>query len=169
MSMEFNHESEFFFPWQIDEQGEYLGFIAEEGTFYLRHHNTRMFLFPEEKDMDHIFVVADDEQSCLWIWRQTMEDRVGPGAFGALCDQLFEKGFNVAEAEEPSPLDIRIWEQSFDMKYLKQPTKKSIIDGIVEVAMKNIDCEWKYVQDEDWFINYQFSLHPEDTRDAESE
>lgn len=144
----FEQQPRFEFPWNRDEQGEYLKIrISDDKTIELREDTTLMYLFPDQPEADHLFVythMEDDQYYGFRIWRQLFDDILGEGAFSSLCDELFDKGFDCADDEEPSPLDIQAWEQTFNREYIKP----NPIDKIVELAMANFDDAWKYYSSE---------------------
>ena len=136
-------EPQYNFPWQYDTE-YFLGVKTEYGDIEMRPSTTMLYLFPEHPEVDHIYVmmeVLDDETSRgMRLFRQHV-DRLGEGAFGVLVDQLVEHGFDIADDEEPSELDIEAWEQAFNKTY--DPIQK-----LVQLAMQNFEAEWDYYQDE---------------------
>lgn len=139
-----NHEVNYNFPWQYDNEF-YLGVKTEYGNIEMRQSNTELYLFPEHPDIDHIYImqeVLDDETSRGYRLFRGHCDRIGPGAFSAMVDQMIEHGFDIAEDEEPSELDIQAWQEAFNKEY-------NPIDKLVQLAMKNFESEWIYYQDEE--------------------
>lgn len=147
MSVEREPAPQFNFPWLHDEHGDYMIFRSESGDFNLRPETTRMYLFPDQPQADHIFIFTHEQDDMVMgarIWRETLDDALGDGAFGALCDQLFERGFDCADDEEPSELDIKAWEQSFGREY----ERPDPFEKIVALAIANLDAEWAYYSQE---------------------
>lgn len=143
----FEQEPTYTFPWRQDAEGYYLVFKTDEGTFTARDTNTLMYLFPDQPEADHIFIIMSEEDDMIRgarIWRRMFDEALGEAAFGQLCDQMFERGFDVAEDEEPSDLDIAAWEQTFGETY----NKPNPIDKIVELAMRNFDAAWRFYSEE---------------------
>lgn len=90
--------------------------------------------------------MEDDQMYGYRLWRITFDNALGEGMFGKLCDELFEKGFDCADDEEPSPLDIKAWEQTFNTEYVKP----NPIDKLVELAMKNFEAKAEYYLGHEW-------------------
>lgn len=144
----FEQEPTYSFPWHEDAYGPYLTFRTDEGDFTARPETTLMYLFPDQPEADHIFIFThEDEQGQIFgarIWRRMFDEALGEAAFGQLCDQMFERGFDVADDEEPSPLDIQDYENTFGEPYIKP----NPIDKIVELALRNFDDAWRYYSEE---------------------
>lgn len=135
------------FPWHEDEYGPYVTFRLDEGDFTARPGTTRMYLFPDQPEADYIFIYTHHENDMARgakIWRRMFDEALGEAAFGQLCDQMFERGFECAEDEEPSDLDIAAWEQTFGETYIKP----NPIDKIVELALRNFEDAWRYYSEE---------------------
>lgn len=135
------------FPWQYDTE-HFLGIKTEFGDLQMRPSTTELYLYPDDPEIDHIYIVKelkDDGTSLGYrIFREHC-DRIGPGAFGALVDQLIEHGFDIADDdEEPQDSDINAWEQAFNRKY----ERPNPIDKIVKLAMKNWDAGMQYYLEE---------------------
>lgn len=145
--MSVEREPQHQFPWQRDQQGEYLNIRSEHGLYEIRQENTLMYLFPDQPDADHIFIYSHEDEGAVYgarIWRIAFDDILGAGAFGSLYDQMFDRGFEMAPDEEPSPLDIQSWENHFQREYVKP----NPIDKIVELALRNFDDAWRYYSEE---------------------
>lgn len=145
--MEKQPNPQYEFPWQEDAYGPYVTFRSGQGDFTARPETTLMYLFPDQPEADHIFIFTHEEDDMIMgarIWRRMFDEALGKEAFGQLCDQMFERGFDVAEDEEPSDLDIAAWEQTFGETYIKP----NPIDKIVELALRNFDQAWEYYSQE---------------------
>lgn len=135
------------FPWQIDAEGEYLKIRSGEGIFELRDSTTLLYLFPDQPEADHIWIqlYEEEEQNMgIRIWRQFVDDALGEGSFSELCDEMCDRGFEIADDEVPSPLDIQAWEEAFDKPY----EVRTSVDKLVELALKNFDSAWAYYEGE---------------------
>ena len=136
------------FPWQEMDSGEpYLVFKNNGNEFIVHRENTMMYLFPEYPQADHIWIslgdYPDGREKGMRIWRSIL-DEIGDGVFNSLCDQMYDRGFDMADDEEPSPLDVKAYEE----KYGEPLHKNGTIDQIVHLAMKNFDAEWAYIASE---------------------
>lgn len=136
------------FPWKCDAEGEYLIFrVSDDTVFEIRDDNSLLYLFPGESEIDHVFIPTHEDEDCWYgyrLWRRDLDEVLGKGAFTALCDQMFDKGFEVAPDEEPSELDIKCWEERFGENYRAKTN-----DTIVALAVSHLDEEWKYY-DKEW-------------------
>lgn len=140
----------FEFVWHKDAEGEFLRLKCNGESLEARNINTIMYLFPDQPKYDHIFVITEDEGD---RWRgvhlfRGHIDKLAEGAFGNLCDQMFERDFEVAPDEEPSLEDIEIYNEYFGVRAI-ETTATDTIDEIVKVAMANIDAEIDYIEGEE--------------------
>lgn len=147
MSYEINHEhhENYDFSWQEDEEGQYLVFRYQDERLRVCSANTIMYLFPDQPQYDHIFVITDDEGD-KWQGIRLFREHINilaPTAFSDLCDQMFDRGFEVAPDEEPADDDIAIYNDTFGIETTAVDTTETI-DKIVELAMAHIDAELAY-------------------------
>lgn len=137
---------EYNFPWQYDNE-HYLRVTTEFGEIQMRASTTELYLYPEDPEIDHIYIIKelkDDGTSMGYRLFREHCDRLGPGAFTSLVDQLLDHGFDMVDEEEPQESDIEAWEQAFKREY----ERPSSIDKIVKLAMKNWDAGMKYYLEE---------------------
>lgn len=142
MSIEREPSPTYNFPWQADAEGHYLIFRTEQGAFEARDTNTMMYLYPDMPEVDHVWIQVDEQQG-FRLFREHV-DIIGEGAFGALCDQLFEHDFQLSPEEEPQESDLAAFREAFG----REPQRHNPIDRIVKLAMKNFEAEWKYLSGE---------------------
>lgn len=133
------------FPWKQDDDVYYLKLKAGDSVILMHPYNTIMFLYPEYPEADHIWIHmgdnSDGTMQGIRLWRENI-DALGDGAFGQLCDEMFEREFDLAEDEEPSPLDRQAYEETFGRQVEKD------LGSIVLKAMTNFEQAWEYYSEE---------------------
>lgn len=132
------------FPWQQDAEGYYLVFNTDQGAFEARDTNTMMYLYPDMPEADHVWIQVDESYG-FRLFREHI-DRVGEGAFGSLCDQLFEHGFEMSDEEDPQECDIEAFYEHFN----RRPESINTIDKIVKLALDNLDAKAEYYIGHEW-------------------
>lgn len=144
-----NHEKEpYSFPWQWDTEA-YLVIATDYGRIELRPSNTELYLFPEDPEIDHIYIMKqqnpDGTSMGYRLFREHC-DRLGEGAFSALVEQLIDNGFEIADDEDPSDMDIEAWETLFQREY--EPPNS--IEKLVKLAMDNFEQKSEYYLGHEW-------------------
>lgn len=139
MSAEVPERTPYEFPWKQDAEGDYITFKHEDGVAQMRPTNAIMYLFPDQPEYDHVFIITEDDGDSWQGIRlfRPMIDKLAPNAFGDLCDQMFARDFELAPGEEPSEEDIEVYRENF-------PEPVKTIDELVRLAMRNIDAEIDY-------------------------
>jgi hypothetical protein len=149
--MEREPQPEFNFPWQEDEDGPYLLFRTNMGVTEIRPWNTEIYLFSDYPEANHVWhepTECEDDDVVRHGFRLDKEDTdkaIGEGAFEAMVWTLQQHDFFTIEREKPEGLD---WD-AFIEKYGREPEPINRIEKVVELAMRNIDAEWEYMQGEE--------------------
>jgi len=139
-----NHE----FPWQEDNEGEFLILRADTGDHELRQSNTELFFFPTYQEGSHIWheVEAKDEDVNLGLrlYKPTVDEALGDGAYESLVSDMAQRYFTQIISDTMCDYDLA----AFRDKFGREPMKIDMIGKIVDLAVLHIDSEWAYYEKE---------------------
>lgn len=132
------------FPWKEDDDGDYLVIRSNEvDRFEVRRQTSTIFRYMGELAMyNHVWIempeIGETEETVMGVrlWERSFNEKMGAGAFEALCGQMIMKGF--MESDELSELDIQAYEHTF-------PDSE---EDMIARTMANFDSEWRYVSQE---------------------
>lgn len=142
-------------PWYEDEIGHYIRIRTESGAYDLRPEDTDIYLHDEPYgQIDHLFhelYSNEDEVSMGFrVWRDTIDNVLGEGAFDMLVEDMRARNFFIIHADKPTEQDMDFWEGDFG-KF--EPPIESI-ERIGDLALKNYDAEFEYYLGEggEWVV-----------------
>lgn len=142
--MEKNKEQDNVFPWHYDPRvGNYIIFGNGEQQWNSHKYNTVMYLYPDHKDVNHIFILLEnqgDYDSGVYLFEKMIDERLGVGVFQRICDEMHQNDFDCADEDKPSQMDYSAYERIFGE--LPASRLAEIEQEVGKIA--NLDAEINY-------------------------
>lgn len=134
-------------PWHYDAEGYYIKISTDIGPYEIRDTNSAIYTHTEDPRLDHVFVRIDEDEETMYgfrLWRDLVNKVLGKGAYDALVEQMRQHDFYEEVADYPLESDVEMWEEYTKQEYVRPNN----IERLVELAMRHLDAEWDYYQDE---------------------
>lgn len=155
----FNPEREF--PWQEDEEGDFLYLKTQQGYFELRPYDTFIFepLNVAYQGLRHVYHATEeleDSYNGFYIWKKLFES-YGYN-FDVFVEELKDHNYHTETFTEPDPRDLRAYQKAHGEPFVpsyEDVWKLDLMehDKIVERAVRNLDEHWYYIEPE-WSEEY---------------
>jgi hypothetical protein len=136
------------YPWYYDEDGPYLWFKTDKGTYQIRRYNTWIYAptSPEHIELTHFFISvseSEDQYDGFHIFKKQFED-CGMD-FDTFLAELRTQGFHTEFFDEPSIEDLNAYEKVYKQAYVPQ----NAMEMYIAKCVAKLDDEWVYYAGED--------------------